>query len=170
MKRVKSENIKSVELITNPGAKYDASVKAVVKIRTKAAQGEGFGFDVRSSYYQSENTDLVKQLNWNYRHNNLDVFGTIYYGLNNGHYPSNSTTIVETDTLWRQNFVQDYKTKKQSWRNTVGANYLLDDNNSIGMRYTLTEGIHLHTLSCPSEDAFRRVRTALREMGVLLEG
>ena len=34
----------------------------------------------------------------------------------------------------------------------------------------LTEGIHLHTLSCPSEDAFRRVRTALREMGVLLEG
>ena len=60
--QLKSENIKSVELITNPGAKYDASVKAVVKIRTKAAQGEGFGFDVRSSYYQSENTDLVKQL------------------------------------------------------------------------------------------------------------
>ena len=57
--QLKSENIKSVELITNPGAKYDASVKAVVKIRTKAAQGEGFGFDVRSSYYQSENTMVV---------------------------------------------------------------------------------------------------------------
>ena len=150
--QLKSENIKSVELITNPGAKYDASVKAVVKIRTKAAQGEGFGFDVRSSYYQSENTDLVKQLNWNYRHNNLDVFGTIYYGLNNGHYPSNSTTIVETDTLWRQNFVQDYKPKKQSWRNTVGANYLLDDNNSIGMRYTLTLRPDNHTNTSLSSD------------------
>ena len=34
----------------------------------------------------------------------------------------------------------------------------------------LTEGIHLHTLSCPSEDAFLRVQTALREMEVLLEG
>ena len=33
----------------------------------------------------------------------------------------------------------------------------------------LTEGIHLHTLSCPSEDAFQRVRTALHAMGVLLE-
>lgn len=33
----------------------------------------------------------------------------------------------------------------------------------------LTEGIHLHTLSCPSEDAFLRVREALRDMGVLLE-
>lgn len=34
----------------------------------------------------------------------------------------------------------------------------------------LTEGIHLHTLSCPNEDAFRRVQKSLRHMGVLLEG
>ena len=34
----------------------------------------------------------------------------------------------------------------------------------------LTEGIHLHTLSCPGEDAFQRVQAALREMGILIEG
>lgn len=34
----------------------------------------------------------------------------------------------------------------------------------------LTEGIHLHTLSCPDEAAFFRVRDALRSLGVLLEG
>nr|WP_325195459.1 transcription repressor NadR [uncultured Oscillibacter sp.] len=34
----------------------------------------------------------------------------------------------------------------------------------------LTGGIHLHTLSCPSEAAFARVQNALRELGVLLEG
>ena len=135
--QLKSENIKSVELITNPGAKYDASVKAVVKIRTKAAQGEGFGFDVRSSYYQSENTDLVKQLNWNYRHNNLDVFGTIYYGLNNGHYPSNTNTLVETDTLWKQHFLQDFHPQKQTFRNVIGTNYAFNDDNSLGFRYTM---------------------------------
>lgn len=33
----------------------------------------------------------------------------------------------------------------------------------------LTGGIHLHTLSCPNEAAFQRVRTALRTLGVLLE-
>ena len=33
----------------------------------------------------------------------------------------------------------------------------------------LTEGIHLHTLSCPSEAVFQRVQQALRELGVLLE-
>ena len=34
----------------------------------------------------------------------------------------------------------------------------------------LTGGIHLHTLSCPSEAAFSRVQSALRKLGVLLEG
>ncbi len=33
----------------------------------------------------------------------------------------------------------------------------------------LTGGIHLHTLSWPSEDAFQRVRASLRSLGVLLE-
>ena len=33
----------------------------------------------------------------------------------------------------------------------------------------LTEGIHLHTLSCPDEAAFTRVQNALRALGVLLE-
>ena len=34
---------------------------------------------------------------------------------------------------------------------------------------TLTEGIHLHTLSCPSPEVFARVRKALSEKGILLE-
>lgn len=34
----------------------------------------------------------------------------------------------------------------------------------------LTGGVHLHTLSCPGEDAFRRVREALGALGVLWEG
>ena len=34
----------------------------------------------------------------------------------------------------------------------------------------LTEGIHLHTVVCPDEEAFGRARDALKELGVLLEG
>ena len=34
----------------------------------------------------------------------------------------------------------------------------------------LTDGIHLHTVLCPDEAAFARTQTALRELGVLLEG
>ena len=34
----------------------------------------------------------------------------------------------------------------------------------------LTEGIHLHTLSCPDEAAYERVQAELRALGCLLEG
>ena len=33
----------------------------------------------------------------------------------------------------------------------------------------LTEGIHLHTLSCPSEEAYERVCDALQQVGLLLD-
>ncbi len=33
----------------------------------------------------------------------------------------------------------------------------------------LTEGIHLHTLSCPDEEVFMHLRDKLREMGMLFE-
>jgi len=33
----------------------------------------------------------------------------------------------------------------------------------------LTEGIHLHTLSCPNEDAYLRTQQVLHQMGFLLE-
>ena len=33
----------------------------------------------------------------------------------------------------------------------------------------LTEGIHLHTLSCPDEGAYARVRETLSRLGILLE-
>ena len=33
----------------------------------------------------------------------------------------------------------------------------------------LTNGVHLHTLSCPDEEAFRRAEEALRELGFLVQ-
>lgn len=51
----------------NPGAHYDATVKAVVRISTLKPKGEGLGMNLRSSYYQSENTDWVEQADFNYR-------------------------------------------------------------------------------------------------------
>ena len=79
LERLNSNEIKNVQVIRNPGSRYDATVKAVVRIQTVKRQGDGFGFNLRSSYYQSKNTDLIEQANFNYRHNNLDIFGSIYY-------------------------------------------------------------------------------------------
>lgn len=135
--RLKSDEIKSVELITTPGAQYQASAKSVVKIRTKNVYGEGLGFDLRSSYYQSENCDLKEQLNWNYRKNKFDLFGSVHYTRDKGRYPSEIMTKVRSDTLWNQKFSQSTILLRQSFRNILGVNYIFDSDNSAGLRYTL---------------------------------
>ncbi len=135
--QLKSEDIKNVELITSPGARYDASVKAVVRITTKPINGEGFGFDVRSGYNQWEYAGFVEQLNWNYRRDKLDVFGTVYYRKSEGFDESRLTQDVYVDTLWHQDNYQFAKTDRQTFTNIAGVNYTFDENHSIGVKYTL---------------------------------
>lgn len=135
--QLKSEDIKSVELITNPGAKYDASVRAVIKIKTRTMNGEGFGFDTRTSYYQYTKGDFVEQLNWNYRHHNLDLFATHYYSsfANNSH--GRLITDTYADTLWHIENDMDNKTRWRTISNTAGVNCVLNSDHSMGARYTL---------------------------------
>ena len=46
LRRLRSDDIRDVEVINNPGAQYDATVRAVVRIRTKKQQGDGLSLDV----------------------------------------------------------------------------------------------------------------------------
>ena len=82
LKRLRSEEILSVEVITNPCAQYDATVSSVVKIKTIRREGDGFGFDLNTGLNQDlrfGESDPHAQLNLRYRHNNLDLFGMVNY-------------------------------------------------------------------------------------------
>ena len=68
LKRLLSDEIANVEVITNPGAMYDATVTAVVKIKTARRQGDGFSFNTFAKTEQSLRTGLndpVAQVNVN---------------------------------------------------------------------------------------------------------
>ena len=82
LKRLRSEEIASVEVITNPGAQYDATISSVVRIKTIRREGDGFGFDLNTGLNQDlrfGESDPSVQLNLRYRHNNLDFFGMVNY-------------------------------------------------------------------------------------------
>ena len=133
--QIKSEDIQSVELITNPGAKYKADVESVILIKTKRPQGEGFSFDTQASYYQGENADLSMGVNWNYRRGGLDIFGTEWY--NEDRWAQNDIVCldVQADTTWILD--QKLKTKSlgRSLYNSIGMNYVFNDDHSMGLRY-----------------------------------
>ena len=133
--QISSEDIQSVELITNPGAKYDATVESVILIKTKRPQGEGFSFNTQASYYQGEGPDLALGVNWNYRHRGLDVFGSVWY--NDDKYLENDDFVfdVQADTTWRMYEHSDIKTHDNSIYTSAGVNYIFNDNHSMGFRY-----------------------------------
>lgn len=142
LKRLRSEEIKSVEVITNPGAEYDATVSAVVRIKTLRREGEGFGFDLMAANEQ----DLVfgysspsSTLNLRYRHNNLDFFGMVnYWELNdpNDIRINQSTFIADNGTI--KNILQDSHLRSGSYRKgmnyNLGFNWQLNEQNSLGAR------------------------------------
>jgi hypothetical protein len=134
---LKSEDIKSVEVVTNPGARYNASVKSVIKISTKKPMGEGFGISLRSSYNQWENADFTEQVNWTYRHKKLDLFGNHSFRSENMRSQSELTQDVNADTLWHQDNQQLAISKSGSYQNNVGFNYQFNKNNSVGAKYSI---------------------------------
>ena len=142
LKRLRSEEIKEVEVVTNPGAQYDATVNAVVRIRTIRRQGEGFGFDVnldsnsdlRYGYYDPSATTNLR-----YRHNDVEVFGMLNYWKWN--------SIVDTDiSQWShfgtgsnlQHIEQLIKLRNegeaQGLNYNLGFDWQIADMHSVGMR------------------------------------
>ena len=133
-----SADIRNVEIVNNPGARYDASVKAVIRINTVPKAGDGFGFDVRSSYYKSQNIDLNEQLNINYRRNGWDVFGTFKFNQNQYIQDSEMWQKTYVDTLWTQENTMYSKGGGNTLTYIGGLNYEISPQHYAGAKYTLT--------------------------------
>ena len=135
LEQLSSRDIKSVDVVQNPGARYDATVKAVIRIQTVKRAGDGFGFDASSKWSQSKYTNLNEVVNMNYRHNGLDIFGTLAY--------TGSEYFQDTDLIQTLKSKQLLETqqegyiegKSQTLTATLGLNWQIKENHSIGMRY-----------------------------------
>ena len=75
--RLSSKDIASIELDTNPGAKYSATVSAVIHIKTVKKAGDGFSGLGRLWAKQGHYGSTSEQVSLNYRTNGLDIFGEV---------------------------------------------------------------------------------------------
>ena len=135
---IKSSDIKSVEVIQNPGATYDASVNAVIKIKIIKKKGEGIGFDTRSVYWYNKHDNTIQQVNMNYRHNGLNLFTTYKFSDATWMQKATYEQAVHVDTLWQQHNNNEVTGRIESHRLISGFSYDFNANHSIGARYTLT--------------------------------
>ena len=84
LKQLKSVDIKSVDVITSPGAKYNAEVNAVIRIKTLKAQGDGLSLMVTSDTWKNNKWNNYDDLTLKYRTGGLEAFANL--ALDNGHY------------------------------------------------------------------------------------
>lgn len=79
LEQLASADIKAVDVVTAPGARYDASVNAVIRIVTVSPQGEGLSLNDRTTVGYKHYVYLFEQLNFNYRKGGFDIFGMLNY-------------------------------------------------------------------------------------------
>ena len=135
---IASSDIREVEIIHNPGAGYDASVKAIIRIHTVHKAGDGFSFDVRSTYLINKNTDLRQQLNLNYRYKGWDIFATAKYERYDYIQNSVLTQTAFVDTLWTQANTLDVDGVANPMTTIAGINYEINPNHYVGAKHTMS--------------------------------
>ena len=166
LNRLQSNEIQSIEVITNPGAQYDATVRAVVRIKTIKRQGEGFGFNFYASDSQSpkfkDHNDPTADLNVNYRTGGVDLFA----GVNYTHFTfrqdsdfqkttyGKDFTFVEQGPLWGVN-------RENNFYGNAGINWQIADNHFVGGKVEWGR--------TPSRNDFTEAHDELSENGVLVD-
>lgn len=133
--RLSADNIKDVEVITNPGARYDASVTSVIRITTKKAVGEGFGLDNRLFGEVNDYGYLVGEdnLNMNYRTGGLDVGATLRASRWSQPDPKTIEQITYLEDTWRQRSEIDQVYKDENLYARLAVSYMFNENHSIGI-------------------------------------
>lgn len=136
LQQIASENIRYVEVVNNPGARYQASTKAVIRIKTKRPQGEGFGFTENAKLnYDRGLNGIQEQTDMNYRKGGLDISGRITARKNTD--KEHKQNIIDTYLSSRWHHVSDFTRNTTTIKGTamLQANYVINEDNSFGARY-----------------------------------
>ena len=138
---IASSDIREVEIMHNPGARYDASIKAIIRIYTVRKVGDGFSFDVRSTSLINKHTDFRKQLNLNYRIKGWDLFTTLKYEKYDYIQNSALTQTAFVDTLWTQSNILDVDGIANPLTTITGINYEINPYHYVGVKHTMSFSI-----------------------------
>ena len=138
LKNVQSDMIRSVEVIQNPGARYDATVNAVIVIRTKRVAGEGLGVELTSWSREGRGYANNERINLTYRTGGLELFANLFGAYNKRWSRGEFEQTVFADTLWTITNRQHATARNPYFEGRFGFNYQINDNHSFGGFYQNT--------------------------------
>lgn len=139
LRSMPSSTLSQIELMTNPPAKYDAAGTAgIINIKTKKTKVKGFNLGVSLGLRQSRYTATNNSMDFNYRKDKVNVFGTFAYTFSNGF------NDIDIDRSYFYNagqpsgaFTQNsyIRTKSSGYNAKLGMDLHSSENTTIGVLF-----------------------------------
>jgi Outer membrane protein beta-barrel family/Carboxypeptidase regulatory-like domain len=134
LRNMQSSEIESIELITNPSSKYDASGNSgIINIKTKKNKNGGTNGSINGSLGYGKNLRANAGLNPNHRTQKLNLFGNYNYG------KFERDNLIAIDRISNGTpdiyFTQVGESKRKQYNNNLkaGLDYFIDKKNTIGI-------------------------------------
>lgn len=130
-----SDNIRNVEVISNPGSSYAADTKAVIRIRTKKLQGDGWSGTFRSTdgfqhYFQSANL-----MNLKYRTGDFEIFSNFTYNTGRSWEKKSTNMTTLTKSEWNQQLSTVNTKHYNGFLGKLGFSWIIGNKHSVGAFY-----------------------------------
>lgn len=135
LERLSATDIERVELITNPGAEYDATIKAVIRIHTLRGKESGFGGNIRVGIIQRKRTGHFEQINLNYQKGGLSLQGSLYANYQNSQRSQEIHYQIPSDVQWDINSQVHLRNKGLLAGGKTSASYDFTPKHSLGVSY-----------------------------------
>src|SRR5690606_6673969 len=129
LKQIPSTSIKSIELITNPSAKYNPEgMSGIINIILHKNSNMGFNGNLNTGVTIGDHTRYSGSLNMNYRTGKVNFFTNL--GTNGGESTSNG--LLENFT---RNYTEtlSFLNSRQSYLLKFGMDYYMDDRNTFSI-------------------------------------
>ncbi len=135
--RIPSDQIVNVEIISNPGSRYAATTKAVIRIKTKRPQGEGWGFREEAKGYHDVGWGAREQFDVNYRQGGFDLSASLTGETKNTGGSAYERIETYSDGKLLQQVIDRMRNRshERSFNPGLRVNYTFGDDQSVGAQY-----------------------------------
>ena len=134
LKSMQSSEIESIEIMNNPGARYEANATGgVINIKTKKSKADGFNGSVALGGGYNKRLSSNNSINLNMRKKALNVFGSYGYYTNEYHeyLEIDRVTPGTADRLFfSQRNGDSSRNKSQNFK--IGTDFFLSKNHTLG--------------------------------------
>jgi iron complex outermembrane receptor protein len=130
LRSINSSDIESIEMISNPGAKYDASGNAgIINIKLKKNKKFGTNGDASIGYTQGITPKGNGSVSLNYRDKKINVFSNLSGSI--GNYQNDLDIYrIQSDSIYNQHTTMVNQRKNANIK--AGVDYFIDSKNTIG--------------------------------------